>query len=378
MWKGHIIHMNETYQQCFWIQDCIHEQVKTPGKVTFIDPGMWMSYVCVFLQKSPIFYKRALQKGRAKKQYFLVWHGVTSRVPSPVCAIFFLEFIFVDSNMWMGHFTHMNEAYHPYAHVMSHIWMSHVTHMKESFHKYEWVVSHIWMSHVTHMNESCRTYEWVVSHMNEAGHTYEWVMPHVNTPGKRWLKHGVMVHIWMRPACNTSTFLATQSHVTCIFAKFNIYRECWLKHGVMLHIWMRHATPVNESCHTYEWVVPHKWMRHACNTSPLLATQSHVTCMFEPKKKLQVFLKYWLQHGVMSPECVNNFSWFKIGCRNNWIPLFGKSPRSTLICEWVMSHTWMRQPTSIIESCHAYEWGMPHVNARGDTKSCHLYVWIFF
>ena len=28
------------------------------------------------------------------------------------------------------------------------------------------------------------------------------------------------------------------------------------------HLWMSHATNMNESCHTYEWVMPHIWMSH--------------------------------------------------------------------------------------------------------------------
>jgi len=31
---------------------------------------------------------------------------------------------------------------------------------------------------------------------------------------------------------------------------------------VMAHIWMSHGTHMNESCHTYEWVMEHIWMCH--------------------------------------------------------------------------------------------------------------------
>ena len=33
----------------------------------------------------------------------------------------------------------------------------------------------------------------------------------------------------------------------------------------MSHIWMSHVTPMNESCHTYEWIMSHLWMR-SCHT----------------------------------------------------------------------------------------------------------------
>jgi len=59
---------------------------------------------------------------------------------------------------------------------------------------------------------------------------------------------------------------------------------------------------MNESCHTYEWVMSHIWM-------------SHVTHMNE----------------------------------------------SCHTYEWGMSHTWMHQVPHMNESCHTYEWVMSHI-----------------
>ena len=65
--------------------------------------------------------------------------------------------------------------------------------------------------------------------------------------------------------------------------------------------WMSHVTHMNESCHTYEWVMSHTWM-------------SHVTHMNET------------QH----------------------------------TSEWVMLHIWMRLSTLPNESCYTYEWDSAH------------------
>jgi len=80
--------------------------------------------------------------------------------------------------------------------------------------------------------------------------------------------------------------------------------SCHTYEWVMAHIWMSHGTHMNESCHTYEWVMSHIWMRH-------------VTHMNEP-------------------------------CHTY---------------EWVMSHIWMSHVTHMNESCHTYKWVMSHTQS---------------
>jgi len=51
----------------------------------------------------------------------------------------------------------------------------------------------------------------------------------------------------------------------------------------MARTWMSHATHMNESCHTHEWVMPHTWMSHVTDTCkwragpvpPVGASQKH-------------------------------------------------------------------------------------------------------
>ena len=71
----------------------------------------------------------------------------------------------------------------------------------------------------------------------------------------------------------------------------------------MSHMWMSHVTHVDETCHTYGWVMSHMWM-------------SYVTLMDE----------------------------------------------SCHIYGWVVSHIWMSHVTHIDESCHTYRWVMSHIS----------------
>jgi len=163
----------------------------------------------------------------------------------------------------------------------------------------------------------------------------------------------VMSHIWM-------------SHVT--------HMNDW----VMSHIWMSHVTHMNdtyeshmnESCHTYGWityecVVSHIWMNESCRT------YHH---------------KRWLQEIALLPLNIGHLcgKW-PIKIRGP-MSLRESSPPCTLlpykrftshICEsHIPSHIWMRHVTHMNESCPTYECVMshiwmshvPHVNA-----SCHAY-----
>jgi len=107
---------------------------------------------------------------------------------------------------------------------------------------WEWVMSHIWMSHVT-----C-----------------EWVMSHRNKSCDMWMSH--VTHRWqcyVRCCCLADdswgwvTSHMWMSHVSHMNESRHTY-EWVMSHIVML--WMSHVTHVNESCHTCEWVMSHIWM----------------------------------------------------------------------------------------------------------------------
>ena len=79
---------------------------------------------------------------------------------------------------------------------------------------------------------------------------------------------------------------------------------------------------MNESCHTYEWVISHVWMGHVTH---------------------------------MNESC-NTY-------------------------EWVMSHIWMSHVTHMNESHHTYEWGLSYVwifviHESESCHTCHAHVWV--
>ena len=108
--------------------------------------------------------------------------------------------------------------------------MRDVSHMNSSCDIYVCVMSHMWKIHLTYTNESCDTYERVMS------------------------------HIW-------------GSHVT--------------------RIWMSQGTLMNESYHTYEWVISvisHIWMSHITDVNE--SWMSHVT------RTARIFRRDCVSHGT--------------------------------------------------------------------------------
>jgi len=145
-----------------------------------------------------------------------------------------------------------HESCHTYEWVMSHTWISQVTHMNESCHPHEWVMSHTWMSHVTHRNASCLTLKRTpaalhvrmsnVTHIDESchthasSHTYEWVTSHT---------------------CMILVTLMNESYHICKRVISHLRAD-------PSHLGMGTSSlpRINESCHTYAWVLSLVWMSH--------------------------------------------------------------------------------------------------------------------
>jgi len=196
----------------------------------------------------------------------------------------------------MIHVTHVSHAYASYEWVMAHIWiwMSHGTHINMNIWiwishivQYEWFMWHIWMNHVTHVKESCH---------NVSCHANAWVMSHICMSHDTHMNESC--HTCVTHLIHTSTFCCTgwRRCIGClklqvIFRRRPTHYRALLREmtnkdkasygssppcnapvtyeGVMSHIWMSHVIHMNESCHTYEWVMPHIneschiWMVHA-------------------------------------------------------------------------------------------------------------------
>jgi len=256
----------------------------------------------------------------------------------------------------MSHGTYVNESCHANEWVVSHIWMNHVTHMKIAWNSWVLIchmctycacacacVCHIWMSHatnvnesghtwkmshVTHINESCHTYKNMselsdshvphvqilcvvcmrVSRINESCHTCDWVMLH------KWMSH----RTHMNESCHTheisSDLVGSHVHILCA-------------HTCMCHIWMSHVTHVNvnESCHTYEWVMSHL-KNESCHTYEWVMT--HIW-------------KYVGTRGFAYATCANTVCVRVCVCVTHEWDLSQMWMSQVTHEKWVMSQIWM-------------------------------------
>ena len=93
------------------------------------------------------------------------------------------------------------------------------------------------------------------------------------------MSHVTHIHIRNPRTCsNTTRGYHSISHVTHMNESCHTYgwvlSNVWMSHvthmneacctyeWIMSHIWMSHVSDMNESCHTYEWVMSHIWMSH--------------------------------------------------------------------------------------------------------------------
>jgi len=98
--------------------------------------------------------------------------------------------------------------------------------------------------------------------------------------------------------------------------------SCHTYEWVMSHIWMSHVTPMNKSCHTHEWVMSHTWMSH---TYECVIAHEWMNYVIHALTHLES-----LTHGTH---------------KSRGIPFLQRS---------LISHT--------TESCHTYEWVMAHLD----------------
>jgi len=220
-----------------------------------------------------------------------------------------------------NHVTRMNESCHTYERVMSHVWMSHVTRMNESCQTYERVMSHVWMSHVTRMNESCHTYERVMS--------------------RKWTSYVRLVD----ESCHAHVVMSHVTHMNEWNWLCNVSLLCM---GVV-----NRDTRMNESCHTYEWVMSHDEWVISC------ISMNHVTHMNAQKRLNNVsYSMEVMGHVTHMNESGHTYEWVK---SHTWMndTDYAMYPYSVW-GSWVVTHVWMRHVTRMNESRHTYEWVMSH------------------
>ena len=100
------------------------------------------------------------------------------------------------------------------------------------------------------------------------------------------------------------------------------------------------VTRINESCHTYEWVMSHMWMSPVTHVN-----ESCQTCEW-------VMSHMWMSHGTHVNEACHTCEW---ALSHMWMSPVTHVNESCHTCEWVMSHMWMSQVTHANESCHSCE-----------------------
>ena len=152
--------------------------------------------------------------------------------------------------------------------------MSHVTHMNESYHTYEWVMSHTWKSHVTHMNESCPISEWVRSRINESCHTH--THAHTHTQEALFSHHNGIIHLLFKRALYTfqkALYTLKRALYTPKRALYTLKRALYTSLdqtiSKLFSTHISHIWHMDESCHTYEWVISRILMGHVIHVNEL-------------------------------------------------------------------------------------------------------------
>jgi len=169
---------------------------------------------------------------------------------------------------------------------------------------------------------------------------------------------------------------------------------------------MSHDTLVNESCHTYEWVISHIWTIHVTHMNESYHTHklvmshlwtSHVTHTNESCHTYEWVSSSFLALSLSLTLCVHVCLFFpphasfhtsplpaSFSCSRQVLCPWSKSHvthknESCHTYDWVVSHIWMSHSTHMNESCHTYEWVMSHIwmsHVTHMNESCHTYEWV--
>jgi len=210
--------------------------------------------------------------------------------------------------------------------------------MNEPCHIYQWIVTHVWKLHVTYVNKSCNTQQRL------EGLHHEHVVTNVVT--------------------NDKASVSGRSTCTNLISNINLIRN------------------INESCHTYEWVMSHIWMSHVTHMdeSCLISISSGIS-MFMPHVWVMSHIVGVMLHTWVMCVCQIYHSAALIwGCVTWLIHICHMyAMKSCHICEWVMSHILIS-----IHICHMY--AMTHSYVCHDSfismpwlirkRKCHTYEWV--
>jgi len=132
---------------------------------------------------------------------------------------------------------------------------------------------------------------------------------------------------------------------------------------------------MNESCHTYEWLVSHIWMRHViradadmhgdgvlsdgCATSTLKIQSSHTYKWVISHIRMSHVTR--MNESCHTYECVMSHIWMRHVTHAD-ADMDGDGVLN--IEDSAMSHVWLSHVTHMNKSCHTYYWGMSHMQTR--------------
>ena len=216
---------------------------------------------------------------------------------------------------------YMNESCHTHEWCMAHIWMSHGTHMNESWHTYERVMAHIWTSHGTHINES-----WHTSLLSSLWLTCLISMyAYHSRDDEKEIKSAFVpdTPTLMNQKALFKTYVlgklvSTSFPSTCVHT---LYTPTWLQAWVMSHVWRSHGTHMNESWHTYEWVL--------CTLTPpptYVCVMAHIW-MSRVYVTISGMNKHLWVMGLVQMNVCESWPWCEWMCASHGFPM----------CGWVMA-----------------------------------------
>jgi len=235
---------------------------------------------------------------------------------------------------------------HTHGSVMSHVNEScHVTHMSRHYNAQK-VRSHIKKSY--HIWRTHAAHSWDMSHMNES---YQVCMSQVtfllwagNTCGAAISKKS-SPHTWIcRRKSLAGNVGSGEGYLSPLYfrRKLNMAnRDVFTPQSEMCHV-----TYVNESWHTYEWVISHVWW-------------SHITQMKHGQSRCfhsAVCNESWhMYERVISHVWINSYHTYERVSSHKW----DMAHRDVMTPQSAMSHE-----THMNESCHTYEGVMSHICMR--------------
>ena len=113
---------------------------------------------------------------------------------------------------------------------------------------------------------------------------------------------------------------------------------------------MSHATHINESCHTYKWVMQHIWRAWAMSHIWI----NHVTRHTHG----WVMSHTWTSHVTNMNESCHTYERVM---SHAWMSHVTHMNDSRRTYEWVISHIWTSHVTHLNESCHTNAFVMSHI-----------------